>query len=119
MSERLAPGVVFAGYERAYEARDVATWRACYTDDAEWIEYRHLSPARPNWMVGTQAIGAFLHAVEQADLMLAMSDEVVSPERAAFPATTTFSDGRRLIEYVIVQFVHGRRVRQVDVEAPD
>lgn len=110
----------FAGFKRAFESQDVAAWLAFFADGAEWIEYRHSNPPRsPNRMVGREQIGAFLNRVKGSNLKLALSDEVLGPERAAFCVTCTLPSGNRIIENVIVHHSAGKIVRQVDVEAWD
>jgi hypothetical protein len=110
----------FAAFRQAFEAQNVDTWLAFYADDAEWIEYRHSNPPRnPNRMVGREQIGAFLGRVKAAGLHLALSDEVVGEDRAAFCVTCTLPDGKRIIEHVILHHAGGKITQQTDVEAWD
>jgi ketosteroid isomerase-like protein len=113
-------GFDFEAFRAALEARDVARWLPFYADDAEWLEYRHADPPRaPNVMRGRAAIARFLEDVAAAQIELAVSNEVIAGERAAFTITVTRADGRRIIENVILDHRDGRVVRQLEVEAWD
>jgi hypothetical protein len=91
-----------------------------YSDDAEWVEYRHFSPPRfPNRMVGRQRISEFLHEICEADLGITLADEVIGEDRIAFSVDCAFPDGRHILEHVIANVEGGRIDRQVDVEAWD
>ncbi len=110
----------FTAFKQAFEAQDLEKWLGFYADDSEWIEYRHNNPPQnPNRMVGREAIGEFLKRVKGAGLQLALSDEVLGPERASFCVTCILPSGKRIIEHVIVHHVGGKINRQVDVEAWD
>jgi len=110
----------FAGFRAALEARDAGRWLPYYADDAEWLEYRDASPPRsPHVMRGREAIGAFLAEIAASRIELAISNEVLGDERAAFTITVRRADGRRMIENVIVDHRDGRIVRQLEVEAWD
>lgn len=111
----------FESFRKAFVAQDVEAWAAFYSEDAEWIEYRHANPPRaPNRMVGQSTIKAFLWRVQGSNVTLAISDEVIGPTRCAFCVTCTLSDGvRRIIEHVIIHTSGSKIVRQVDVEAWD
>jgi ketosteroid isomerase-like protein len=110
----------FAAFRDAFEQRDVARWVDFYGDDAEWVELRHFDPpSSPNRMLGKQAIGDFLRHLSAIELELAFSNEVVGEDRAAFRVDTTFPDGKRIVEHVIIELEQGKIVRQVDVEAWD
>ena len=110
----------FEAFKRAFEAKDAEAWLSFFTPDAEWIEYRDKAPPKaPNRMVGTQQIGDFLRRVSTTDIVLAITDEVLGQERAAFCVTCAFPDGNKIIENVIVHLQDGKIVRQVDVEAWD
>ena len=107
-------------YRAAFEAKDVARWLAFYSEDAEWVEYRHTDPPRsPNVMRGREEIGAFIERVAEMPLTLELGNEVLGEERIAFACTVTFTEGDRIIEHVIADVRDGRIVRQVDVEAWD
>ncbi len=114
------PTFDFQGFRRAFTEQDLARWLDYFTEDAEWIEYRHDAPPRaPNRMMGRAAIGAFLAQVKASNIKLEISDEVIGEERAAFMVTCTLPDGRRVIENVIIHVAGGKITRQVDVEAWD
>ncbi len=116
----MAEAFEYAAFRRAFETQDVDAWLAFYADDAEWIEYRHTNPPRsPNRMAGRAQIGAFLGRVKAIGLQLALSNEVLGNDRAAFCVTCTLPDGKRIIEHVILHHAGGKIVRQVDVEAWD
>jgi len=110
----------FTGFKQAFEAKDTDRWLAFFSEGAEWIEFRHNAPPRnPNRMVGRDQIGAFIARVAGANVQLAISDEVIGPERVAFCVTCTLGSGSRILEHVIIHHADGRIVRQVDVEAWD
>lgn len=110
----------FATFRSAFEGKHVERWLACFAPDATWTEYRHANPpSDPNRMRGLGEIGAFLRAVSSADIRLAITHEVIRPERIAFRVTCTFADGRRVIEHVILEIRNGLIAEQTDVEAWD
>jgi hypothetical protein len=110
----------FAAFKDAFESRNLDRWEPFYADDAEWIEYRHVSPSRvPNRMVGKEQIAEFLAWVCAADFGITIGDEVIAQERIAFSVDCTFPDGKRVFEHVIARTEDGKIVRQVDVEAWD
>ena len=110
----------FAAFKNAFERKDFNRWVPFYADDAEWIEYRHISPPRaPNRMVGKQQIADFLKWVCNANFGISIADEVVAADRVAFSVDCTFPDGKRVFEHVIAQIEDGKITRQVDVEAWD
>jgi hypothetical protein len=89
-------------------------------DDAEWIEYRHTSPARaPNRMIGKQQIADFLARVSEANFGITVADEVITKERISFSVDCAFPDGKHVFEHVIAKIEDGKFARQVDVEARD
>ena len=110
----------FASFKKAVEGRHAANWISLYADDAEWIEYRHHSPPRaPNIMRGRDTIATFLERVCSQPLTLAVEDEIVGDGRAAFRLIVGLDAGRRIIEHIMIYFVEGKIVREVDVEAWD
>jgi ketosteroid isomerase-like protein len=116
----MAAAFDFPAFKRAFEAKDVEAWLAFFAPDAEWWEYRPDAPPRsPNTMVGKEAIRAKMAYVAGMELEQAISDEVLGEERIAFAFWVTMSDGRHLIEHVILHLADGKIARQVDVEAWD
>lgn len=116
----MAAAFDFPAFKRAFEAKDVEAWLAFFAPDAEWWEYRPDAPPRsPHKMVGREAIRARLIYGAEADMELAISDEVIGEERIAFAFLVTLPDGRHYIEHVILHLADGKIVRQVDVEAWD
>lgn len=110
----------FEAFRRAVEGQLVDEWLSFYSDDAEWIEYRHNAPPRaPNRMVGKAEIGSFLKRVKQSNVQISMTDQVLGAERAAFCLSVELPGGKQIIENVIVHLKNGRIVREVDVEAWD
>jgi ketosteroid isomerase-like protein len=108
----------FTAFKDAFERKDVEAWSEFYAEDAEWIEYKPSAPPRdPIRMLGKQRITEFFEAVAQGDLELALADEVLGPNRAAFSVTCTLPDGKRVFEHTTVQIADGKITRQVDVEA--
>ena len=110
----------FHAFKRAFEEMDVGAWAGFYADDAEWIEYKHSYPPRsPRRIEGRRKIMDFLTKIREGKVQLAISDEIVGPDRAAFCLWVRLPDGRRIIEHVIIHYTGGRITRQVDVEAWD
>ncbi|MCC7276480.1 MAG: nuclear transport factor 2 family protein [Alphaproteobacteria bacterium] len=113
-------GFDFVAFKEAFVGKNRDAWLGFFADDAEWIEYRHNAPPRsPNRMSGKQQIGSFLTGVCGAPVRLAISDEVLGRDRAAFCVTCELPNGNRIIEHVIIHVRDGRIARQVDVEAWD
>jgi len=120
MTERWKTGFDFAAFKEAFEGKDLDRWVPFYANDAEWTEYRHLSPPRaPNRMIGKQQIAGFLARVCRADFGITVADEVVTADRVAFSVDCVFPDGKRIFEHVIAHIEDGKIARQVDVEARD
>jgi ketosteroid isomerase-like protein len=120
IAEQWKTGFDFAAFKEAFEGKDLDRWVPFYADDAEWTEYRHLSPPRaPNRMIGRQQIAEFLARVCGADFGVSVADEVVTADRVAFSVDCVFPDGNRIFEHVITHIEDGKIVRQVDVEAWD
>jgi ketosteroid isomerase-like protein len=120
IAEQWKTGFDFAAFKEAFEGKDLDRWVPFYADDAEWTEYRHLSPPRaPNRMIGKQQIAEFLARVCGADFGVSVADEVVTADRVAFSVDCVFPDGNRIFEHVITHIEDGKMVRQVDVEAWD
>jgi ketosteroid isomerase-like protein len=120
IAEQRKTGFDFAAFKEAFEGKDLDRWVPFYADDAEWTEYRHLSPPRaPNRMIGKQQIAEFLARVCGADFGVSVADEVVTADRVAFSVDCVFPDGNRTFEHVIAHIEDGKIVRQVDVEAWD
>ncbi len=110
----------FAAFKDAFERKDLDRWVPFYADEAEWIEYRHISPPRaPNRMISKQQIADFLAWVCSTDFGITIADEVIATNRVAFSVDCTFLDGKRVFEHVIAQIGDGKITRQVDVEAWD
>lgn len=113
-------GFDFGAFEDAFESKDLDRWVPFYADDAEWIEYRRVSPPRaPNRMVGKAQIADFLARVCGADFGITIADEVIGADRIAFSVDCAFPDGKRIFEHVIARIEDGKISRQVDVEAWD
>jgi ketosteroid isomerase-like protein len=114
------PEFDFHAFKRALEQRDVDRWVEFYADNAEWLEYRPFDPPRtPNRVLGKAAIGELLRHLSAIDMALAVSNEVIACDRAAFRVDVTLGDGKQIIEHVIIEVADGKIVRQVDVEAWD
>jgi hypothetical protein len=95
------------------EGKDLDRWVPFYANDAEWTEYRHLSPPRaPNRMIGKQQIVEFLARVCRTVFG-------ITADRVAFSVDCVFPDGKRIFEHVIAHIEDGKIARQVDVEAWD
>jgi ketosteroid isomerase-like protein len=110
----------FAAFKDAFESKDAKRWAAFYAEDAEWIEYKPSAPpSDPVRMVGRERIAKFLASLEESNIEIAVSDEVLGRERAAFSVDVTLADGRHMLEHTIVHIEDGRIARQVDVEAWD
>jgi hypothetical protein len=58
-------------------------------------------------------------ALEESDIEISLSDEVLKRERAAFSVDVILPDGKRVLEHTIVHIEDGKIARQVDVEAWD
>jgi hypothetical protein len=56
-------------------------------------------------------------ALEESDIEISLSDEVLGRERAAFSVDVILPDGKRVLEHTIVHIEDGKIARQVDVEA--
>ena len=56
-------------------------------------------------------------ALEESDIEISLSDEVLKRERAAFSVDVILPDGKRVLEHTIVHIEDGKIARQVDVEA--
>ncbi len=66
----------FGAFKDAFERKDLERWLPFYADEAEWIEYRHISPPRAaNRMIGKQQIAAFLGRVCSANFDITIADE--------------------------------------------
>jgi len=116
----MATSFDFPAFKRAFEAKDVEAWLAFFAPDAEWWEYRPDAPPRaPKMTVGREAIRARLTYIAGLGIEQAISDEVIGEERIAFAFWVTWSDGRHLIEHVILHLADGKIARQVDVEMWD
>jgi ketosteroid isomerase-like protein len=110
----------FAGFKRAFEAKDYAAWIGYYAGDAVWTEYRALNPPRdPNVMNGRAAIDAFLQRICAMDFTIRFDDEIVAGDRAAFRFIVTFPDGKLVYEHAMLDTADGKVTRQVEVEAWD
>lgn len=123
LPRRYAPAVCafdFVAFRDAFLARDVDRWLSFYAPEAEWLEYRDANPpCAPNVMCGVDEIRRFLQEVAASPIKLAIENEVVDDQRAAFKLTVTFEDGRRIIENIIVEHRNGKVVGRLDVEAWD
>jgi hypothetical protein len=58
-------------------------------------------------------------ALEESDIEISLSDEVLKRERAAFSVDVILPEGKRVLEHTIVHIEDGKIARQVDVEAWD
>jgi ketosteroid isomerase-like protein len=109
----------FAAFRAAVEGRDAERWLAFFADDAEWLEYRH-SASSPRVHSGREAIARYLGYVGRTDAALAISNELVGDERAAFTLTATRPDGRVfVVENTILDLRDGLIARVHEVEAWD
>ena len=118
MTEQHTTGFDFASFKKAFEGKDLDRWLLFYAQEAQWIEYRHISPPRaPNQMIGKQQIAEFLTGVCSADFDITIADEVITADRVAFSVDCAFPDGKHVFEHVIARIEDGKIVRQVDVEA--
>jgi len=116
----LSSGFDFTGFARAMANLDAAAWVGFFADDAEWVEYKHTHPPRsPRVIRGKAEIGAFVERICGGGVQLTVEDHVVGLSRASFRLWVTLSDGRRIIEHVIIHHDGGKVTRQVDVEAWD
>src|SRR4028118_1311685 len=85
LTEQQMTGLDFASFKEAFEGKDLDRWLPFYAQEAEWIEYRHISPPRaPNRMVGKHQIADLLRRVCGADLEITIADEAITPYRVAF-----------------------------------
>jgi ketosteroid isomerase-like protein len=113
-------GFDLAGFRAAVEAKDVARWAGFYHPDAEWLEYRHMDPpARPNRMVGREAIAAFIGRVADWPIALRVEAMVAAGDGVAFRLWVDRPGGRRIVEHVMLELEGGQIRRQIDVEAWD
>ena len=108
----------FAEFRAAVEGRDADRWLRFYADDAEWVEYRHKASS-PRVTRGRDEITRYLDYVRRTDAELAISNEVIGDDRAAFTLTATRPDGRLIVENTILDLRDGLIVRQHEVEAWD
>jgi hypothetical protein len=108
----------FAAFRAAVEGRDAEHWLGFYADDAEWLEYRHKASS-PRVTRGREDIARYLDYVRRTDVELAISNDVLGDERAAFTLTATRPDGRLIVENTILDVRDGLIVRQHEVEAWD
>ncbi len=110
----------FSAFKDAFERKDAQRWAEFYAEDAQWIEYKPSAPPRnPVRMIGRERIAAFLSSLEESDIEISLSDEVLGRERAAFSVDVILPDGKRVFEHTIVHIEDGKIARQVDVEAWD
>ena len=68
---------------------------------------------------GREQIGRYPAQIADEPVTLALGDEIVAQDRAAFSVVADLDDGRRIVENCIVDLRDGLVVRQVDVEAWD
>jgi len=94
LPRRYVPAVCafdFVAFRDAFLARDVDRWLSFYAPEAEWLEYRDANPpCAPNVMCGVDEIRRFLQEVAASPIKLAIENEVVDDQRAAFTLTVTF-----------------------------
>ena len=110
----------FVAFKRAFVSKDVKTWLGFFAEDAEWIEYKPTHPPKtPRLMKGKSEIRDFLADVKASNITLAIEDEVIGSNRAAFCVWCTLPDGKQVVENVIIHISDGKITRQVDVEAWD
>ena len=110
----------FNAFKAAFERQDIEAWSSFYSDNAEWVSYRHINPPRsPHVLAGRKRIEAVLKRVKASEVQLSISDEVLNPQRSAFCVMCTLPSGYRVIEHVIIHHPDGTIVRQVDVEVWD
>ncbi len=109
MTER-EPEFDFPAFKDVFERKDAGRWAGFYAEDAEWIEYKPSAPpSAPVRMVGRKRIAEFLASLEESDIEIVLSDEVLGQERAAFSVDVTLGDGRHVFEHTIVHFEDGKR----------
>ncbi|PKL79375.1 MAG: hypothetical protein CVV27_01965 [Candidatus Melainabacteria bacterium HGW-Melainabacteria-1] len=110
----------FAGFKQAFVTQDIKAWIGYYAEDAQWIEHNHKQPLdRPHHVCGREAIRSHLQMIKDSNLSLAIEDEIVGPERAAFRVWVTLSSGKRIIEHTMLYYAGGLIRKMVDVEAWD
>lgn len=110
----------FAGFRRAFVDQDIETWLGYYAEDAEWIEYNHDNPSHsPQVTSGKAAILAHLQMIKDSKLNLAIEDEIIGPDKAAFRVWVVLSSGKRIVEHTIIHYSDGLISKMIDVEAWD
>lgn len=115
-----APAFDFEAFRQAFVAQDVNRWIEFYADDAEWIEYNHHQPLNtPERVQGKDGIREHLQMIKDSHLTLAIEDELIGPQHAAFRVWVVLSSGKRIIEHTMIYYSNGKIHRMVDVEAWD
>lgn len=105
---------------RAVEARDSASLRALYADDAVLtiIDHDH-PPNRPRTIAGAEAIGAFLDDVYSRDQAHSLEMGVAGATALAFVEGCLYGDGSRSVAASVAELGPRGIVRQTTVQAWD
>lgn len=115
-----APAFDFEAFKQAFVAQDIDEWIEFYADDAEWIEYNHHQPLNtPQRVSGRDEIYQHLRMIEDSRLTLAIEDELIGSQHAAFRVWVVLSSGKRIIEHTMIYYSDGKIQKMVDVEAWD
>jgi ketosteroid isomerase-like protein len=110
----------FAAFKRAFVSKDISRCLDFFAENAEWIEYKHPHPPKTiRLMKGKREIAGFLAEMKASNVTLSVEDEVVSPSRAAFCVLCTFSDGKKVVENVVIHISDGKITEEIDVETSD
>ena len=84
----------FNAFKAAFERQDLEAWSSFYSDNAEWVSYRHINPPRsPHILAGREQIEAVLKRLKASEVQLSLSDEVLNPRRSAFCVMCTLPSG--------------------------
>jgi len=76
MTESEPASFDFDAFKQAFIAQDIDVWGSFFTEDAEWLEYRHSHPPRsPNRMSGRSEIKEFLARLKDSNVTLDISEE--------------------------------------------
>lgn len=114
------PNVTISGLRRAVEARDAASLKALYADDAVLtIIDNDNPPSKPRTIAGARDIGAFLDDVCSRDMTHTVDMGLIDGNAMAFVQGCTYSDGTRVIASNIAELGPKGIVRQTTVQAWD
>ena len=105
----------FNAYKRALTSSDIRKCLDFFADDAEWIEYKRPHPPKQILMLkGKNEIEKHLAAMKESGVIFSVEDEVVTPNRAAFCVLCSQSDGKKLVENVIIHYKNGRITQRIE-----